>query len=221
MSIDLLSGKQCLHRASDDMESFFWVVLYYSLLYLAHNKVGELAEMITAVFEQYSYSDRPKGGDGKGTIVLSGKYIGRGASHGSALEFVSSKPLTEFIKAMLSCMTAWKALEMSASAAQGQSTIFGPATLSVPEIPERTHKDVIHIWEGTLALSWPTGDKAVLQYVKKSEGGTGARGSKRKSTAQQEPEGDADEHKSKKTKTQSKTKISSAGTRKSSRLCRG
>ncbi|KAJ8701062.1 hypothetical protein PTI98_004026 [Pleurotus ostreatus] len=218
MSIDLLSGKKCLHKVSDDMESFFWVVLYYSLLYLAHNKADELTEIIPAVFEQYTYSTQAKGGDGKNAVV-GGKYIGHEGE--PCLEFTPSTPLTEFVKAMLSCMAAWKSIKLGASAAQYQSRIFGPTTLSIPEVPERTHKDVIHIWEGTLALPWPTGDKAVLQYMKKSEGGTGARGSKRKSTAQQEPEGDAEEHKSKKTKTQSRTKISSARTRRSSRLCHG
>ncbi|KAF9494291.1 hypothetical protein BDN71DRAFT_1496586 [Pleurotus eryngii] len=220
MSIDLLSGKKCLHKVSDDMESFFWVILYYSLLYLPHNKAGELTEIIPAVFEQYTYSTQAKGGDGKIAVVARGKYIG--AEGEPRLEFTLSKSLTEFVKAMLSCMMAWNSLEMNASAAQAQSTIFGPATLSIPEIPERTHKDVIHIWEGTLALPWPTGDKAVLQFVKKPEGGTGAGGSKkRKSTTQLQPNGDAEGHKPKKSKTRSNAKIPSIGTRKSSRLRRG
>ncbi|KAL4259383.1 Protein kinase domain-containing protein [Pleurotus pulmonarius] len=201
MSIKLLSGKQCLHTVSDDMESFFWVVLYYSLLYLPHNKA--------------------KGGDGKTAVVSEGKYIGKESSDDPALEFTSCRPLTEFINAILCCMESWKALELSvSSAARAQATIFGSAAPPPLQIPERTHKEVIHIWEGTLALPWPTGDKAVLQFVKKSEGGTEGGGSKkRKSTTQLEPNGGAEGHKPKKSKTNAK--ILSAGTRKSSRLRRG
>ncbi|KAF4579716.1 hypothetical protein EYR36_001535 [Pleurotus pulmonarius] len=221
MSIKLLSGKQCLHTVSDDMESFFWVVLYYSLLYLPHNKVTELSEIIPAVFEQYTYSTQAKGGDGKTAVVSEGKYIGKESSDDPALEFTSCRPLTEFINAILCCMESWKALELSvSSAARAQATIFGSAAPPPLQIPERTHKEVIHIWEGTLALPWPTGDKAVLQFVKKSEGGTEGGGSKkRKSTTQLEPNGGAEGHKPKKSKTNAK--ILSAGTRKSSRLRRG
>ncbi|KAF4602929.1 hypothetical protein EYR38_003333 [Pleurotus pulmonarius] len=64
------------------------------------------------------------------------------------------------------------ALEMSVSSAARMQATFGLAAPPTLEIPERTHKDVTHIWEGTLALPWPTGDKAVLQFMKKSEGGT-------------------------------------------------
>ncbi|KAF4579735.1 hypothetical protein EYR36_001554 [Pleurotus pulmonarius] len=220
MSIDLLSGTKCLHKVSDDMESFFWVVLYYSLLYLPHNKAGELSEIIPAVFEQYTYSTQAKGGDGKIAVVASGKYIG--AKGNPRLEFTLSKPLTEFVKAMLSCMRVWGSSEMNASDAADQSTIFSSTAPPIPEIPERTHKDVIHIWDGTLALPWPTGDKAILQFVKKSEGGTEGGGSKkRKSTTQLEPTGGTEGRKPKKSKTRTNAKIPSTGTRKSSRLRRG
>ncbi len=215
MSIDLLSGTKCLHKVSDDMESFLWVVLYYSLLYLPHNKAGELSEIIPAVFEQYTYSTQAKGGDGKIAVVTWGKYIGNRGN--PQLEFTLSEPLTEFVSAMLSCMTLW-----SLSDAAARSTIFKSTAPPIPEIPERTHKDVMHIWDGTLALPWPTGDKAILQFVKKSEGGTEGGGSKkRKSTTQLEPTGGTEGRKPKKSKTRTNAKIPSTGTRKSSRLRRG
>ncbi|KAF4579726.1 hypothetical protein EYR36_001545 [Pleurotus pulmonarius] len=220
MSIDLLIGTKCLHKVSDDMESFFWVVLYYSLLYLPHNKAGELSKIIPAVFEQYTYSTQAEGGDGKIAVVALGKYIG--ARGYPRLEFTLSKPLTEFVTAMLSCMRLWNLSEMNACDAAGQSTIFSSTAPPIPGIPERTHKDVMHIWDGTLALPWPTDDKAILQFVKKSEGRTEGGGSKkRKSTTQLEPTGGTEGRKPKKSKTRTNAKIPSTGTRKSSRLRRG
>ncbi|KDQ32559.1 hypothetical protein PLEOSDRAFT_1032193, partial [Pleurotus ostreatus PC15] len=65
MSIDLLRGERRPHKISDDLESFFWVVLYYSLLYLPHNKVGEPGDIIPAIFDQYTSFGETKGGQGK------------------------------------------------------------------------------------------------------------------------------------------------------------
>ncbi|KDQ32581.1 hypothetical protein PLEOSDRAFT_1032153, partial [Pleurotus ostreatus PC15] len=71
MSIDLLRGERRPHKVSDDLESFFWVVLYYSLLYLPHNKVGKLDDVVPAIFEQYTFFGlgETKGGNGKLAVM--------------------------------------------------------------------------------------------------------------------------------------------------------
>ncbi|KDQ32595.1 hypothetical protein PLEOSDRAFT_1009415, partial [Pleurotus ostreatus PC15] len=69
MSIDLLDGARRAHKVSDDLESFFWVVLYYGLLYLPHNKTSQLGLIIPAIFDQYSYYEEAKGGTGKSVAV--------------------------------------------------------------------------------------------------------------------------------------------------------
>ncbi|KAG9226998.1 hypothetical protein CCMSSC00406_0008970 [Pleurotus cornucopiae] len=247
MSIDLLLGERRPHQISDDLESFFWVVLYYGLLYLPHNKVDNLYEIITAVFEQYTYYGEAKGGSGKDTMVMNGHYIGDHAP--PPLEFTANTPLTQFVANILTLLKDWKERERATDPARKASLLAAIPSLrslarqqpSLPPPPTQEHMrdDVEALFQFVLAdKAWPADDKAELHILKKPNGATGqvpeegttAGGSKkRKSAIQNAPQGDTEGHKSKKAKSIPQTlaggsegrktrRLPTNGTRRSSRL---
>ncbi|KAF7439780.1 hypothetical protein PC9H_000116 [Pleurotus ostreatus] len=180
MSIDLLRGERRPHKVSDDLESFFWVVLYYSLLYLPHNKVGKLDDVVPAIFEQYTFFGlgETKGGNGKLT-VMEGDYIGDSTSSGSRLEFENCKPLSRFVTTFLRKLKLRRAYASLASASvpdeDGDPSDTDPPDEALPQLPaspkEHNHKDIEHIWNAALrSTSWPMEDAAKYQIVKGTEG---------------------------------------------------
>lgn len=66
MSIAALRGKNFKHTFQDDMESFYYVILYSSVLWLPHKEVHNLELHVSKFFDEYS-EDRGKvtGGIGK------------------------------------------------------------------------------------------------------------------------------------------------------------
>ncbi|KAG9227028.1 hypothetical protein CCMSSC00406_0009990 [Pleurotus cornucopiae] len=220
MSIDLLMGEKRPHRISDDLESFFWVVLYHSLLYLPHNKVNKLYEIITGVFEQYTYYSEAKGGLGKYAMVTKGHHIGGDSP--PPLEFTENAPLTEFVKTILKLMRNWKQRELAADSADNTTTLIsGTAVLHLrslgpkqPEVlPPPTEKemrdDMEALFRFILSMAWPTDDKAQLHIVRKpigatgqapAEGTVGGGSKKRKSIDESDLESDDEEPKPKKVK---------------------
>ncbi|KAF7439743.1 hypothetical protein PC9H_000079 [Pleurotus ostreatus] len=181
MSIALLQATGRRHTVSDDLESFFWVVLYYSLVYLTHNKVKRLPRIIKNIFEQCEEDEDEEdeeavtGGKGKRNVVFHGDYIGHGIKQ--PLEFTQSVPVTRFVANMLHLLgeRAKRLPTIGEDSENDSKTLLG-------------YKDVEHIWEATLSSSsWPTNDKARNQLSKKR----GASGM----------EDDSDERKIKKVKT--------------------
>ncbi|KAJ8701075.1 hypothetical protein PTI98_004038 [Pleurotus ostreatus] len=212
MSIDLLRGERRPHKISDDLESFFWVVLYYSLLYLPHNKVGTLGDIIPAIFEQYTSFGETKGGQGKHIVVMEGDYIGDSTSSGARLEFDGCKPLTRFVATFLLKLKRWR-VEASLARNPADEDILcaedlNPISPSAQSVQDHQHQEIEFIWNATFSQTWPVNDGAKLQMLKEPtptaqapEEGTAAGGSKkRKSTIQSAPQGDAEVRKSKKAK---------------------
>ncbi|KAF9494292.1 hypothetical protein BDN71DRAFT_1496587 [Pleurotus eryngii] len=240
MSIDLLDGARRAHKVSDDLESFFWVVLYYSLLYLPHNKTNQLGLIIPAIFEQYTYYEEAKGGIGKSVAVTEGNYIG--GRHSPRLEFDACMPLTKFVASILHKLNNWRSEARLALHAANADIILDENLPKPPSFEEPKHKDMEYIWDTTLRSSWPTDDAAKLQLVKKPQGatgqapaeGTGGGGSKkRKSIDENDLESDDEEPKPKKVKSitsealsegpkeRKSKKMPSIATRRSTRLRMG
>lgn len=67
MSIKNLTGKKDFrHSFLDDMESFFYVVLYAAALWLRHNHVDDLGQLMAIFFNEYRFSlGEKKGGSRK------------------------------------------------------------------------------------------------------------------------------------------------------------
>ncbi|KAF4579736.1 hypothetical protein EYR36_001555 [Pleurotus pulmonarius] len=212
MSIDLLMGAKRPHRISDDLESFFWVVLYYSLLFLPHNKVDKLHEIITGVFEQYTYYSEAEGGTGKYFMVMKGECIGDDAPR--PLEFTANEPLTDFVWNILTLLKDRKEREPARGPDRKARIIttipsirsLGRKRSEVPPPPteQEMRDDMEKVFKFVLSMAWPTDDKAKLHTVRKPTGATGqapAEGTaKRKRTVQEETESDTEGHKSKKAK---------------------
>ncbi|KAJ8701034.1 hypothetical protein PTI98_004000 [Pleurotus ostreatus] len=207
MSIDLLDGARRAHKVSDDLESFFWVVLYYSLLYLPHNKTSQLGLIIPAIFDQYSYYEEAKGGTGKSVAVTEGNYIG--GRHSPRLEFDACMPLTKFVASILHKLNHWRSQARLALNAANADIILDENLPNPLSFEEHEHKDMEYIWDTTLRSSWPTNDAAKLQLVKKPQRatgrvpaeGTGGGGSKkRKSIHESDLESDDEEPQPKKVK---------------------
>ncbi|KAF4607760.1 hypothetical protein EYR40_000095 [Pleurotus pulmonarius] len=184
MSIGLLMGEKRPHRIRDDLESFFWVVLYYGLLYLPHNKVNTLYEIITGVFEQYTYYSEAKGGTGKYFMVMKGHHIGNAAP--PPLEFTANVPLTQFVKTILQLMQNWEKRELAMENTANTTTLisdavalhfrsFVPEKTEVPPPPteKEMRDDMEDLFQFILSMAWPLDDKAQMHIVKKPTNATG------------------------------------------------
>ncbi|KAF4579751.1 hypothetical protein EYR36_001570 [Pleurotus pulmonarius] len=181
MSIAMLQATGRRHSVSDDLESFFWVALYYSLVYLPHNKLAKLPKIIKTIFEQYEEGDaedeEATGGKGKRNVVHFGDEIGLGAKQ--PLEFTQSAPITHFVADMLKLL--------------GEPLKRLPTIGEDPEEDtkvEAMYRDVESIWAATLSSSsWPQSDRGKSQLLKK------------RGTPDDDQEDDSEERKSKKVKT--------------------
>lgn len=182
MSIAMLQATGRRHSVSDDLESFFWVALYYSLVYLPHNKLRRLPKIIKTIFEQYEEGDEEEeeeatGGKGKRNVVCFGDEIGIGAKQ--PLEFTQSVPITHFVADMLKLLgERMKRLPTIGEDPEEDATI------------KTMYKDVELIWAATLSSSsWPKSDRAKNQV------------SKKRGTPDDDQNDDSEERKSKKVRT--------------------
>ncbi|KAJ3516961.1 hypothetical protein NLJ89_g792 [Agrocybe chaxingu] len=142
------------HTLQDDLESFFHIILYYSLQCLPHSKQpDEVQHIITDIFEQCRH--RPFtglyiGGTGKQSVILFPTSLG-------VLTLTDNEPLTEWI---LSAQRALKSFYLYVSAvADGHS-----GAVNFPAIvPPDTHKLANHTYFlrlcatalGTPDAAWP------------------------------------------------------------------
>src|SRR4051812_35732825 len=73
MSVSLLQYPQKFHTLQDDIEAFFWVIIYVALRYMFQNNFleGSLKEDLKYIFHTYRRNSRrqTKGGDGKRTYL--------------------------------------------------------------------------------------------------------------------------------------------------------
>ena len=78
MSIKMLRGKDGFqHSFQDDMESFFYVILYAGVRWLAHNHVEDLGELMTDYFNEYRIScGKAKGGPRKSQNIIDVTFVG-------------------------------------------------------------------------------------------------------------------------------------------------
>ncbi|PPQ92796.1 hypothetical protein CVT25_003907 [Psilocybe cyanescens] len=105
MSIGLLTNPAKIHHVQDDMESFFWLVLYHILRYMKHDKVTELEVIMDAIFDQFTKAPKTgaleTGGVGKLGLLAMGTYIG------SDFEVAGNQPLTDFYDSGRKIWKAW------------------------------------------------------------------------------------------------------------------
>ncbi|KAF8967491.1 hypothetical protein BDZ97DRAFT_1803556 [Flammula alnicola] len=71
MSINILRRADSVHTLQDDLESFFYVVLYFTLRYLKHTKTAVVSEILKRIFDQHLEYENSSatGGDGKCALI--------------------------------------------------------------------------------------------------------------------------------------------------------
>ena len=77
MSVEMLTGDDKFrHGFNDDMESFFYVVLYAGVRWLTHNHVEDLGDFMTYYFNEYRISfGKAMGGSRKGQNMISRTFV--------------------------------------------------------------------------------------------------------------------------------------------------
>jgi len=100
MSVLLLDRPDKLQDLQDDLESFFYVVLYHALRYMRHNKVNKVNAIIEKVFDDYVEDDDGQitGGDGKRALL-----------NRKRLDFtlLESQPLNDWLQYALDAVDEW------------------------------------------------------------------------------------------------------------------
>lgn len=78
MSLRMLRGRDGFrHSFHDDMESFFYVVLYAAVRWLAHNDVEDLGDLMTYFFNEFRESrGKAVGGTRKGQNIIDLTFVG-------------------------------------------------------------------------------------------------------------------------------------------------
>ncbi|KDQ28303.1 hypothetical protein PLEOSDRAFT_1009535, partial [Pleurotus ostreatus PC15] len=78
MSIGLLLNPHKQHTTRDDLESFFWVVLYYGLRYVPHTLVKRVQSVMAEIFDYHNFShldQKARGGYAKIAVITGDVHI--------------------------------------------------------------------------------------------------------------------------------------------------
>ncbi|KAF4579732.1 hypothetical protein EYR36_001551 [Pleurotus pulmonarius] len=154
MSVGLLQQPNKRHTTRDDLESFFWVILYYGLHYLPHTHRDSLAHMMKEVFDQYDFAERDgmaRGGNNKDALVRRGRYLGSRRSQ--QFSFTGCQPLTEFLFDCLDLLGKWD-LRYDPTIQGWEEDGYIPAS----------HAEMEPLWRQALQSPlWPVADRAVDQ----------------------------------------------------------
>ncbi|KDQ32552.1 hypothetical protein PLEOSDRAFT_1098553 [Pleurotus ostreatus PC15] len=92
MSFGLLQDPYKRHTARGDLESFFWVVLYYGLHYLSHSFTKNVPAIMADIFDKFAFT-HPDG-------------VARGGTTKAAL--VRCPPLIDFVFRAVSLLKKWQ-----------------------------------------------------------------------------------------------------------------
>ncbi|KAJ8523318.1 hypothetical protein ONZ45_g140 [Pleurotus djamor] len=169
MSYDLLSNPNKLHTVRDDLESFFWVVLFYGLHYVSHTLSGRrtLDDKIYQIFHHCTREDGiAHGGVYKrdlfgGPTVL--HFTPKTLSNPNPLEFTYSSPLTKFLHAARSLLRSWKI--------ETETAIESPPAMETPQWVadplSKKHEDIEQLYDTATRdrSAWPLNDKAEYQLA--------------------------------------------------------
>ncbi|KAF4579739.1 Fungal-type protein kinase domain-containing protein [Pleurotus pulmonarius] len=155
MSAALLQEPYKQHTVRDDLESFFWVVLYHGLHYVPNSLFQAIETIMSSIFDYYDFTAPDgiaRGGVVKMGVISHNSYIGRRPRPN--LTFTSCPPLTDFIFQAAAILKQWRR--------RYDPTIedLGDAKEYIPVI----HADMEEIWTQALQSPlWPVDDRAIDQ----------------------------------------------------------
>ncbi|KDQ32540.1 hypothetical protein PLEOSDRAFT_153777 [Pleurotus ostreatus PC15] len=155
MSAALLQEPYKQHTIRDDLESFFWVVLYHGLHFVPHSLFQAIEAITTSIFDYYDFTALDgiaRGGVVKIGLISHNSYIGRRSR--PELTFTSCPPLTDFIFQAAATLKQW-------------SRRYDPTIEDLGDDRECipvTHADMEGIWTQALQSPlWPVNDRAIDQ----------------------------------------------------------
>ncbi|KAK0481370.1 hypothetical protein IW261DRAFT_1606689 [Armillaria novae-zelandiae] len=147
MSIALLRDMTKRHEPHDDFESFVYVMLFYGLCYLRHNRLDSaLSNTISAIFnDAVDVEDGKEGGDSKVALTIGLGRLGR------KFRF-DCDPFDSWIKYALGMTSKW------------QYHLYPPSgeeTPAVDTLKFSNHSGLRLLWKKILAINeWPSADEA-------------------------------------------------------------
>ncbi|CAA7269097.1 unnamed protein product [Cyclocybe aegerita] len=101
LSARLLKNPLKIHSVQDDLESFFFLVLYYSIRYIPNDQgIQELKELHAELFEECRWRSaigQYVGGQGKFFMITEGY-------HSLSVDFMDHKPLQKWLRSALRCI---------------------------------------------------------------------------------------------------------------------
>ncbi|CAA7269104.1 unnamed protein product [Cyclocybe aegerita] len=191
MAAGLLGDPLKFHTLQDDIESFFWVVFYYSLHFLPNSlSDARIEAIIKIVFQQSIYDPELRqftGGEGKLKLIMSRKYI-------QDLEFPGNAPLSQWFDDALQYLDEYYRWEdersrnerlCKAAAAKG-TTAKLPALPPFESLALADHSSFQLLFESALAKpDWPTTRIGVLPA---SPSARGTRNASKRGTQDDLPE---------------------------------
>ena len=146
------------HEISDDLESSFFVLLYYALHYVRHNKSDSDVDM-----EMLFDEDEERVVDGK-TIIYGGKGKARMYTHKSwvtGLEF-SSKPLTDLFWELRGLFRGLEQYEVAEEDEERAAYLNRALKAKDP-------KEILRLFKKALDRDdWPDNDKVSDQFPRRS-----------------------------------------------------
>ncbi|CAA7259376.1 unnamed protein product [Cyclocybe aegerita] len=164
MSVGLLEDPTKLHELPDDLESFVYIILYFTLRYLDHNRFDNLGMIMDYIFDYSNSNDdgTVTGGAGKARVASSRNPIGEDFA------VTDNAPLTELLDFSLEAVREWHNICIDRRRPNARKPKFTPTFSShdemMSEIAAQLAKD-----------DWPKGD-AAFDYLglkrKLDNGGT-------------------------------------------------
>lgn len=103
MSVFLLEKPHKVQDLQDDIESFFYVILYHVIRYMNHNKLSEVTNIMEKVFDDYTeHADgQLTGGSGKSGMITRRLHVEKD------FEIPSNRPLNSWLQYMLNSLKEW------------------------------------------------------------------------------------------------------------------
>ncbi|TFK38951.1 hypothetical protein BDQ12DRAFT_650578 [Crucibulum laeve] len=194
-------GKQ--HVLQDDLESFVQLVIYHGLLYLKHNVVPELPDIIEEVFDDHKVNVHGEsiGGKGKDALFMRRKYITKD------FEFENNKLLTEWLRFAILAVKEWITAvtytpEPTTNPFIKSASLSSPVKKPDPEsLVFHTHKPLLNALEILISTNnWPEDDAVAIQWKPPVSKGSSRSGSTKRSISSVETNLDSG-RKSKRSKT--------------------
>ncbi|KAG6810142.1 hypothetical protein H0H92_013135 [Tricholoma furcatifolium] len=164
MSCLLLRREALVHSIQDDMESFYYVMLYYGLRFLSHNyKKMEVRQLLHEIFDQEKHGANGKayGGDGKALLLVGLTFEG--------LDFkFTTEPFDHWWDGTHKAVSEWFAhCRQKSSNANTNAEPLDPSQLGL-----RNHDAIVKVFQSVLGMTWPKDEHKVDAAPNITEGST-------------------------------------------------